>query len=69
MISNHYPMTYANKHGWLILAVLMLAGVLIRQFFVLRHRGQVKLWLPAAGVALIAMLIVPMAPKAVDAGG
>ncbi|HNH64159.1 MAG TPA: urate hydroxylase PuuD, partial [Thauera aminoaromatica] len=69
MISNHYPMTYANAKGWLVLGVLMLAGVLIRQFFVLRHRGQVKWWLPAAGVALIALLMVLMAPKQVDAGG
>ena len=69
MISNHYPMTYANQHGWQVLGVLMLAGVLIRQFFVLRHRGQVKWWLPAAGVALILMLIVLMAPKPVDASG
>ena len=69
MISNHYPMTYANKHGWLILTVIMLAGVLIRQFFVLRHRGQVKWWLPAAGVALLATLAVLMAPKPVDASG
>ncbi|ATE60193.1 urate hydroxylase PuuD [Thauera sinica] len=69
MISNHYPMTYANKQGWLILGVLMLAGVLIRQFFVLRHRGQVKWWLPAGGVALIAVLAGFMAPRQVDAGG
>ena len=69
MISNHYPMTYAHANGWLVLVVMMLAGVLIRQFFVLRHRGQVKWWLPAAGVALIATLIVLMAPKTVDAGG
>ena len=62
MISNHYPMTYANANGWLVLGVLMVAGVLIRQFFVLRHRGQVKWWLPAAGVALIALLMVLMAP-------
>ncbi|NML26476.1 urate hydroxylase PuuD [Zoogloea dura] len=69
MISNHYPMTYSHPHGWLILVVMMLAGVLIRQFFVLRHRGQVKWWLPAAGVALLVTLIVLMAPKTVDAGG
>jgi uncharacterized membrane protein len=69
MISNHYPMTYANANGWLVLGVLMIAGVLIRQFFVLRHRGQVKWWLPAAGVALIALLMVLMAPKPVDASG
>ena len=64
MISNHYPMTYSHPNSWLVLIVMMLAGVLIRQFFVLRHRGQVKWWLPAAGVALLALLIVLMAPQA-----
>jgi uncharacterized membrane protein len=68
MISNHYPMTYANQHGWLVLAVIMLAGVLIRQFFVLRHRGQVKWWLPVTGVALLAILVVLLAPKPVVMG-
>ncbi len=69
MISNHYPMTYANKYGWLVLLVMILAGVLIRQYFVLRHRHQAKLWLPIVGVLLIGALIVVMAPKSVDAGG
>jgi uncharacterized membrane protein len=55
MISNHYPMTYSHPNGWLVLVVMMLAGVLIRQFFVLRHRGQVKWWLPAAGAALLGL--------------
>jgi len=69
MISNHYPMTYSHANGWLVLLVMMAAGVLIRQFFVLRHRGQVKWWLPASGVALLALLMVLMAPEKVDAGG
>jgi uncharacterized membrane protein len=69
MISGHYPMTYSNPHGWLILGVIMLAGVLIRQFFVLRHRGQLKWWLPAAGCALLIALILTMAPKPVDSSG
>ncbi len=69
MISNHYPMTYASKNGWLILTVIMLAGVLIRQFFVLRHRGELRWWLPASGTALLALLAVLMAPKPVDATG
>ena len=68
MISNHYPMTYSHPNGWLVLVVMMLAGVLIRQFFVLRHRGQVKWWLPAAGAALLGLLIVLLAPRPVDAG-
>ena len=66
MISNHYPMTYSDRHGWLILAVIMLAGVLIRQFFVLRHRGDVKWTLPVAGVALLAAVAVVIAPKPAD---
>jgi uncharacterized membrane protein len=63
MISNHYPMTYSHPHGWLVLAVIMMAGVLIRQFFVLRHRGRVNPWLPAAGVALLAGVAVALSPS------
>src|SRR5438445_8464174 len=63
MISNHYPMTYSHPHGWLVLAVIMAAGVLIRQFFVLRHSGKVKWVLPAAGTALLAGLAVAIAPR------
>ena len=69
MISNHYPMTYSHPYGWVVLGVIMLAGVLIRQFFVLRHRGRVHWALPAAGVALLAVVAVAIAPKRVDSGG
>ena len=69
MISNHYPMTYSTPHGWLVLGVIMLAGVLIRQFFVLRHRGAQQWWLPAAGVALLGGVAVALAPKSVAIGG
>ncbi|HEX6136454.1 MAG TPA: urate hydroxylase PuuD [Casimicrobiaceae bacterium] len=69
MISNHYPMTYSHPHGWLVLGVIMLAGVLIRQFFVLRHRGNVNWALPAGGVVLLAAVAVALAPKPVDTSG
>ncbi len=69
MISNHYPMTYSHPQGWLVLGVIMLAGVLIRQFFVLRHSGKVKWVLPAAGVALLAAVAVAIAPKIPHSGG
>jgi uncharacterized membrane protein len=69
MISNHYPMTYSHPHGWIVLGVIMLSGVLIRQFFVLRHRGTVKWALPAAGIALLAGVAVAIAPKPVDPTG
>src|SRR5881227_257733 len=69
MISNHYPMTYSHPYGWVVLGVIMLAGILIRQFFVLRHRGNVKWTLPAVGIALLAATAVAIAPKGTDPSG
>jgi len=63
MISGHYPMTYGNEHGWLVLAFVMMAGVLIRQFFVLRHRGQVKWQLPISGIIILLSLIWVLRPS------
>jgi uncharacterized membrane protein len=62
MISNHYPMTYGNRYGWLVLAVFILAGALIRQFFVLRHQGKVVWALPVVGVVLLVGVAVALAP-------
>ena len=63
MISNHYPMTYSHPYGWAVLGVIMLAGVLIRQFFVLRHKGKATLLLPAIAVLLLLGLAVAVAPR------
>ncbi|MBP8297879.1 MAG: urate hydroxylase PuuD [Burkholderiales bacterium] len=63
MISGHYPMTYSHPLGWLVLGVLMAAGVLIRQYFVLRHKGAARPWLLAVAVLLLAGLIVWLAPS------
>ena len=62
MISNHYPMTYSHPYGWLVLGVIMLAGVLIRQFFVLRHKGRTMWLLPALAILLLVGLAVALAP-------
>ena len=64
MISNHYAMTYRHEHAWAVLAVIMAAGVLIRHFFNLRHKGRIEWKYPAAGVALLAVLAVLIAPHA-----
>jgi uncharacterized membrane protein len=55
-------MTYSHPRAWLVLAAIMLAGVLIRQIFVLRHRGAAKPWLPVAGAALLVLVAVAIAP-------
>ncbi len=37
MLSNHYSFVYSHPQNWLVLVLMMLAGALIRQFFVMRH--------------------------------
>jgi uncharacterized membrane protein len=63
MISNHYPMTYSHQHGWLVLIFIMSAGVLIRQYFVLRHSHRASPALPAIAVALLLAMIWYLSPK------
>jgi uncharacterized membrane protein len=63
MISNHYPMTYSHAYGWVVLGVIMFAGVLVRQFFVLRHRRVARPMLPVVAVVLLVGLAIAMAPK------
>ncbi|RZI43768.1 hypothetical protein EGT07_08350 [Herbaspirillum sp. HC18] len=65
MISNHYAMTYNHAYNWLVLAGIMAAGVLIRHFFNLRHKGKIAIGYPAAGVALLAVVAVAIAPRPV----
>jgi uncharacterized membrane protein len=67
MLSTHYSFTYNHPHNWLVLIGMMAAGASIRQFFVLRHgyklgRNPHPWPYVAAGLALIAALIVAMAP-------
>ncbi|NEX62566.1 urate hydroxylase PuuD [Noviherbaspirillum galbum] len=54
MLSNHYSMTYGHPQNWLVLVLIMLAGVLIRRFFILRHKGKASPAYPAAAIALLA---------------
>ena len=63
MISNHYAMTYRHQHAWAVLAVIMAAGVVIRHFFNLRHKGRTEWKYPAIGVLLLLALVVALAPQ------
>lgn len=65
MLSNHYAMTYTHRYNWAVLAVIMLAGALIRQFFVMRHRGQVLWYLPITGVVLMFVALAWTLPRPV----
>jgi uncharacterized membrane protein len=60
MLSNHYPLMFATRFNWLIVAIVLLIGPVIRHFFNSRHEGKGSPWwtwgVAAAGMALIAWL-------------
>jgi uncharacterized membrane protein len=71
MLSNHYPFATGAQHNWLALVLIMLAGALIRHFFVAKHKtdvaGKPAPWAWAiSGVAIllgVAIWLAPAAPK------
>jgi uncharacterized membrane protein len=69
MISNHYPMTYSGPYGWLVLAGLSIAGVLVRRFYVLTHFKKVIYALPVAAIVLLAIIAFAIAPRTAPAAG
>ncbi|MBI3442075.1 MAG: urate hydroxylase PuuD [Proteobacteria bacterium] len=58
MISNHYPMLFGHPYNWLILAGLSAASWFIRQFFNLKHKGDVNYWYPAIGSVLFVLVML-----------
>jgi uncharacterized membrane protein len=62
MISNHFPQTYASAQGWLVLAAIGVAGVLVRQFFVLADKARYAPALPVAAAVLLFATAFAVAP-------
>ncbi len=57
MISNHYPLLYGTRFNWLIIAIVLLLGPLIRHFFNARHAGKPSPWW-TWGVAALGMIAI-----------
>ena len=69
MLSNHYSFTYTHAYNWIVLILMMLAGALIRQYFVMRHgfklgRNSHPWPYALVGVCVIIGAIVWMKPAA-----
>lgn len=65
MISNHYPMTYAHTHNWLILLAIIAITAFARHYFNLRHRGvnrPVILVVALIATGVLAWVIMPPRP-------
>jgi uncharacterized membrane protein len=60
MISNHYPLLFATRYNWVIVAIILALGPVIRHFFNSRHAGKGSPWwvwgVAAAGMVAIAVL-------------
>jgi uncharacterized membrane protein len=60
MISTHYPLLFATRFNWLIVAIVLAIGPVIRHFFNSRHEGRGSPWwtwgVAAAGMVVIAFL-------------
>ena len=64
MISNHYPMFYANAYGWAVLAAIGAITAYARHFFNLRNQGQFKPSILVVSALATVALIWAMAPSA-----
>jgi len=60
MISNHYPLMFATRFNWVIVAIVLAIGPVIRHFFNSRHEGKGSPWwtwgVAAAGMIAVAWL-------------
>jgi uncharacterized membrane protein len=73
MISNHYAMTFGARHNWLVLLAISAAGLLIRAYFVSRHKshergGKTSPWAAVVGLLIIAATAAALAPKSTMRG-
>jgi uncharacterized membrane protein len=60
MLSSHYPLFFATRFNWAIVAIVLAIGPVIRHFYNMRHAGKGSPWwtwgVAAAGVIAVALL-------------
>jgi uncharacterized membrane protein len=67
MISNHYALTFGAPRNWLVLIAISAAGVLIRVYFVARHKrhergGHASPWTAVLGLLILGATATALAP-------
>jgi uncharacterized membrane protein len=62
MISNHYPVLFGQAHSWVIIALILLAGGVVRHYFNTIHAGgtgRSVLWQwPLATTLMVVLILV-----------
>src|SRR3546814_13944323 len=52
MIANHSPLAFAGRWNWVMLAIVLAVGAVIRHFFNTKHRGGTLPWWTWGAAAL-----------------
>lgn len=71
MVSSHYPFLYARPESWLVIALIVLAGGLIRHFLNRTDAGaapRTVVWALVAGAVALAITIGLTAPRSYQSG-
>jgi uncharacterized membrane protein len=68
MLSNHYPLFYGTPLIWAVVALVLVAGALIRHFYNVRHAGKGDPWWTWAVSALCLWLVFWIASAASPLG-
>ncbi|MCW5694535.1 MAG: urate hydroxylase PuuD [Pseudolabrys sp.] len=66
MLSNHYPLFFATKYNWVIVAIVLIIGPVIRHFFNARHEGKASpwwTWFVAAFAMMLVLWLTTTGPK------
>jgi uncharacterized membrane protein len=58
MMSNHYPHTWSTRWAWVIVALVLVAGALVRHFYNVRHSGGGDPWWMWGAAAVCVLLAV-----------
>ncbi|WP_348767251.1 urate hydroxylase PuuD [uncultured Salinisphaera sp.] len=62
MLSNHYAFLYTDPYAWVVIALFIVAGALIRQFFVSMHAGHIRPVFAIVGALFIVAAFALTAP-------
>lgn len=68
MLSGHYPLTYASGHGWAIVALVLIAGGVIRHFYNERHGGRGDPWWAWLVAAVCVLMMIWISQTATPDG-
>ena len=61
MISSHFPMIFSNKHSWLVVALVIIIGGIIRDYYNAKNAGgsgnRLKWQWPAASLFMVILIV------------